>query len=132
MLLEFHDAEIGNSHSGSALNIERMEQAENWVIEMAKETRSIVKCVLRFYDGQEIRRWVRDNGQEAFREVYNFLTDVGEPEPKIPTEHVWRFQIAPPKLSGWKCAKCNVVAENSSVRERFDRESPACAGRCAN
>src|SRR3989344_7524511 len=93
-ILEFHDAEIGNSHAGSAWGIHTMTRAEELVSHSAKTDPHIVKWVLRSERNQEVRRWERDgNVTNGFKEVYNLLIGRGEPEPAIPTQHVWRFRL---------------------------------------
>ncbi len=133
LLMEFHDAEIGNSHAALAWDIADMRNAEAWVEDNVINTKlKIVKCILRSYDGTEIRRWERSSIEEEFRETYNALTGFGEPEPKIPTEHTWHFHFVPPKLAGWKCLACRVVVKSADARDSFDRENPDCPGRRAN
>lgn len=126
MLMEFHDDEVGNSHAFSAWNIEDMPRAEGWVKEMAENDAGVVKCILRSYEGEEIRRWERNDTKEEFREVYNSLMGVGKPEPIIPTEHVWRFHLVDPETPRWRCSGCQVIVLNTSHRERFDRKHPTC------
>ena len=127
-ILEFHDAEIGNSHAGSAWGIHTMTRAEELVSHSAKTDPHIVKWVLRSERNQEVRRWERDpNATNGFKETYNLITGQGEPEPVIPTQHAWHFRLNPTHGPHWACVKCSMVAHSTSDRERTDMERYSCS-----